>query len=128
MSAAKDDGIQQQTNSQSQAGAASQVIINLIFATPDGINWTVKPVVYASDQQGGQPGGNGGIDSDVNVGVKSSRDSNAQGQGLAVSNIVNMREIIDRALGAAVGEGSAVNSEEPAGSDPGAADEENLVL
>lgn len=116
----KDDEIQQQTNSQSQAGAASQVIVNLFFATHDlngsASKWTIKPVVFIKDQQGspsfssGPPAcgqtdqsvrsndaAEGETEADIKIKVKGERDSNAQGQGLMVQNLLNLQEIINDA-------------------------------
>lgn len=85
----------QKTNSQAQAGAASQIILNLIFMTHDGTSWVVQPVVMANrDSSSGdtaQPGAlsTSGAESEgpaTGVEVESQKKSNAQGQGLTVHN------------------------------------------
>ncbi len=118
----KDDEIQQQTNSQSQAGAASQVVVNLFFYANDlegsTPKWTVKPIVFVNDRQGGPPAlsslpaaglpvcaakhssAEGETEAGIKVKVKGERDSNDQGQGLMVQNLINLQEILQNALDA----------------------------
>lgn len=106
----------QQTNSQSQAGAASQVVINLIFMTHDGTEWTVQPVLTLGDRQAagqggppaalkGAPGaalrGSEGMPS-LGVEVDPRRGSNAQGQGLTVETLVGFAEAVRRGVGTAL--------------------------
>ncbi len=91
----------QKTNSQSQAGAASQIVLNLIFMTHDGTNWVVQPVVLAEREAGSQevtPLGSSSASGVVpagpttDVGVESQKKSNAQGQGLTVHNVTHIAE------------------------------------
>ena len=42
--------VRQQTNSQAQAGAAAQLIVNIFLVTVDGQHWTVKPIAFHVDR------------------------------------------------------------------------------
>ena len=84
----------QQTNSQAQAGVASQVVINLIFLTTDGVNWTVKPLV-SYEQVNGIPISAAGTESvGAPMSVEAERGSNAQGQGMTVLNKLDVEKVV----------------------------------
>lgn len=98
-----------QSNGQAQAGAASQLVVNLFFVTADGAAWTVKPIAFhtegtvAGPRSAPAPGGSGGLVSSTNeartqVEVAAQTASNAQGQGLQVANEVNLLDLLDNAI------------------------------
>ncbi len=99
--------LRQQSNNQTQAGAAAQLVVNIFLVTADGANWTVKPIAFHTESSVAPPrpgtGGDspeGGVDIDMEAG----RRSNAQGQGLTVVNDVSLLEVLGRALDAAAGD------------------------
>ena len=84
----------QQANSQAQAGVASQVVINLFFVTPDGVNWTVKPLV-SFEQVNGSPIPSTRAESvGADMSVEAERGSNAQGQGMAILNRLDLEKVL----------------------------------
>lgn len=98
--------LRQQTNSQAQAGAAAQLVVNIFFVTADGTQWTVKPIAFHVDRDAvrshGGPWGHGGGDHHpVDVDVEAERRSNAQGQGLTVVNDVDLLDVLRQAVEAA---------------------------
>lgn len=111
-----DPGVRQQTNSQAQAGAAAQVVVNIFLVTTDGTTWTVKPIAFHVDRdavlRSGVPGeGPAPVDVDVEAG----RRSNAQGQGLTVVNDVDFADALRQALDATARDGELRVSLEPGG-------------
>lgn len=100
--------IRQQTNSQTQAGAAAQLIVNIFMvSTADG-TLLVKPIAFHMDgatnrplqAPGGPVAGPAGVPS-VDLQMDAKKRSNAQGQGLTVTNEVDYQEVLGRALLAA---------------------------
>lgn len=96
-----------QSNGQAQAGAASQLVVNLFFVTADGAAWTVKPIAFHSEGTvagpRSVPGNSAGLVSSSNetrtqVEVGAQTASNAQGQGMHVANEVNLLDLLDSAI------------------------------
>lgn len=103
-----DPRLRQQTNSQAQAGAAAQLVINIFFVTTDGMTWTVKPIAFHVDRDAERvysastaPQRDG---HQVDVDVEAERRSNAQGQGLTVVNDVDFLDVLRQAVEAAAGD------------------------
>ena len=98
------DKARQQTNSQAQAGAASQLIVNIFFVTVDGQQWTVKPIAFHVDgtTSPSTPGlGAQSEETQVDTKVTAERASNAQGQGLTVCNDFDLLDVLNKAVQAA---------------------------
>ncbi|MCL5046733.1 MAG: hypothetical protein M1598_08115 [Actinobacteria bacterium] len=94
----------QQTNSQAQAGAASQLIVNIFFVTTDGQTWTVKPIAFHVDRATAPAANDPATESgatQVDTEVKAERASNAQGQGLTVLNELDFVDVLSQAIKAA---------------------------
>ncbi len=96
--------VRQQTNSQTQAGAAAQLIVNIFMVAAGDKTWVVKPIAFHVDN-GARPMACGAsVPSDeptVDLQMEAGQKSNAQGQGLAVTNEVSLLDILGRAIGAA---------------------------
>lgn len=112
----------QKTNSQAQAGAASQIILNLIFMTHDGTNWVVQPLMTSQGEGGSEStmpaltSSGGGVSAEgpsTGVEVETQKKSNAQGQGLTVHNVAHMAEELARAMNLATEEWLKRRSEDP---------------
>lgn len=96
-----------QSNGQAQAGAASQLVVNLFFVTADGAAWTVKPIAFHTEGTvagpRSVPNGSGGVvntthETSTQVDVNAKTASNAQGQGMQVANEVNLLDLLDNAV------------------------------
>lgn len=96
--------LRQQTNSQAQAGAASQVIVNIFFVTTNGLQWTVKPIAFHVDRDRVRRSDEEGVpseSSEIDLDVKANKTSNAQGQGLHVLNDFAFLDLLQEAVRAA---------------------------
>jgi len=96
--------VRQQTNSQTQAGAAAQLIVNIFLVTAGDKTWVVKPIAFHVDDSARPLAHGTGGPSDgptVDLEMEAGERSNAQGQGLTVTNEVNLLDILGRAIGAA---------------------------
>lgn len=94
----------QQTNSQAQAGAAAQLVINIFFVTTNGVEWTVKPIAFHVDRSTAPSAREPATHSDqtrVDVDLKAETSSNAQGQGLTVLNDLDFVDVLRQAIDAA---------------------------
>lgn len=96
-----------QSNGQAQAGAASQLVVNLFFVTADAATWTVKPIAFHTEGTvagpRSVPNGSGGVvntthETRTQVDVEAQTASNAQGQGMQVANEVNLLDLLDSAV------------------------------
>jgi len=108
--------VRQQTNSQTQAGAAAQLVVNIFLVSASDGAWVVKPIAFHAEGVTGWPAGTGlplgpaGADGaedgkpEVELEMEAGRRSNAQGQGLTVSNQIDFPEVLARAIVAAAGD------------------------
>lgn len=99
---ADDPEVRQLTNSQTQAGAAAQLIVNIFLVNAGGSEWVVKPIAFRVESDGPPTDANS-ADSGarLDIQMEAGKRSNTQGQGLAVTNEVNLLDVIGRAIGAA---------------------------
>jgi hypothetical protein len=95
----KDPGSEQQSNSQAQAGAASQLVVNIFFVSANDREWIVKPIgFYYNRSERPLTGGGTEPRPEVDVKLEAERDTNAQGQGLAIVNDLSFLDILSQAI------------------------------
>ncbi len=95
--------LRQLSNSQTQAGAAAQLIVNIfLVSTGDGA-WVVKPIAFHTEGAVSLGDRRPGDEERAALGVEAQARlaSNAQGQGLTVINDVKMLDVLERAIGLA---------------------------
>lgn len=105
MSEPSPNKLRQQSNSQTQAGAAAQLVVNVFFVSASATEWVVKPIAFhVENDRAGTPGGiSAGAtqETGVEVQLEAERASNAQGQGLTVLTNVSLQDVLAEAIGRA---------------------------
>lgn len=109
--------LRQQTNSQAQAGAASQLVVNIFFVTTNGLQWTVKPIAFHVDQDRAQRCEEPGVSSETDLKLKiEANRGTAQGQGNMVLNDFAFLDVLREAIRAAAQDEDIQQALEEAGS------------